>query len=547
MKKLTFYFLFFSLSFFAKAQNYSDIVKIKHVLTNTHLHSHAINYGHPQSSGQQQVTAFGGADDNDYWVIKPEHGNNNRSGSVRHGDVIRLEHYLTRRNLHSHAGIPSPMTGQQEVTCFGENGIGDSNDNWRIEIDGGGTWAANRRIRLIHINTNHALHSHAGHAHPQWTAGQQEVTGFGGRDDNDWWVLTEIKPRVMTRFDPVKHGYKFANNFTVQTQIAGFNGPTFGGLCGGMVYSALDYFHAGIAIPQQNFMPAEGMPLQSYIWQRQQQSAFPNADKWIEYGTNLWGSRNRDFFNWGLQLGSGRLGELMSKIDRGEPVPLGLQACGNDCRCPDGDCPGSHQVLAIGYEMGRYKGDLGANIEDLSIFVYDPNYPGRTMTLRPDVNGAMYLYREEGPTGVGTCRWRAYFTDMKYTRANPPAISNLPNELVATFVTGGDDLRGGKDNVHLVLLLRSGATLRFDNVNNGRRWVDNSTQSISRPLDQNVRRGDIAGVRVEFTGSGGMGGDNWNLDKLTIRLSGETHPLFHEEGTPLFRFTGDHRSREFRF
>ncbi|MBP6809927.1 MAG: hypothetical protein KA138_00290 [Saprospiraceae bacterium] len=194
MKKLTFYFLFLSLSFFAKAENYGDIVKIKHVLTNTHLHSHAIHYGHPQSSGQQQVTAFGGADDNDYWVIKSEHGNNNRSGSVRHGDVIRLEHYLTRRNLHSHAGIPSPVTGQQEVTCFGENGNGDSNDNWRIEIDGGDTWAANRRIRLIHINTNHALHSHAGHAHPQWTAGQQEVTGFGGRDDNDWWVLTEIKP-----------------------------------------------------------------------------------------------------------------------------------------------------------------------------------------------------------------------------------------------------------------------------------------------------------------------------------------------------------------
>ncbi|MBP6809926.1 MAG: membrane dipeptidase [Saprospiraceae bacterium] len=193
MKKLTFYFLFLSLSFFAKAQNYGDIVKIKHVLTNTHLHSHAIHYGHPQSSGQQQVTAFGGADDNDYWVIKSEHGNNNRSGSVRHGDVIRLEHYLTRRNLHSHAGIPSPVTGQQEVTCFGENGNGDSNDNWRIEIDGGDTWAANRRIRLIHINTNHALHSHAGHAHPQWTAGQQEVTGFGGRDDNDWWVLTELR------------------------------------------------------------------------------------------------------------------------------------------------------------------------------------------------------------------------------------------------------------------------------------------------------------------------------------------------------------------
>ena len=352
--------------------------------------------------------------------------------------------------------------------------------------------------------------------------------------------------RVMTRFNPSVHGFKFVNNFTVQTQIAGFNGPTFSGLCGGMVYSALDYFHAGMTIPQQNYMPAEGMPLQSYIWRRQQQSALPNADKWIEYGFNPFGNRNREFFNWGLQLGSGRLGELMSKIDRGEPVPLGLQSCGNDCRCPNGNCPGSHQVLAIGYEMGRYRGDLGANIEDLSIFVYDPNYPNRTMTLRPDVNGAMYLYREESQLN-NTCRWRAYFTDMRYTRTTPPTISNLPNELVARFVTGGDDLRGGNDNVNLVLLLRSGTPLRFDNVNERRRWVDNSTQNISKPLPSNLRRGDIVGVRIEFTGSGGMGGDNWNLDKLTITLRNETLPIFNQEGHPLVRFTGDNRAREFRF
>lgn len=137
MKQTILLFLSLSLGFLLKAQNYGDIVKIKHVLTNTHLHSHAINYGHPNSSGQQQVTAFGGADDNDFWVIKAGHGMNSRSGSINHGDVIRLEHYLTRRNLHSHAGIPSPVSGQQEVTCFGDNGNGDSNDNWRIEIEGG--------------------------------------------------------------------------------------------------------------------------------------------------------------------------------------------------------------------------------------------------------------------------------------------------------------------------------------------------------------------------------------------------------------------------
>jgi hypothetical protein len=35
------------------------------------------------------------------------------------------------------------------------------------------------------------LHSHAWQTHPTYTAGQQEVTGYSLRDDNDWWYLFE--------------------------------------------------------------------------------------------------------------------------------------------------------------------------------------------------------------------------------------------------------------------------------------------------------------------------------------------------------------------
>jgi dolichyl-phosphate-mannose--protein O-mannosyl transferase len=167
---------------------YGDVIKIKHYATGQHLHSHNLNYGHTGSSGQQQVTAYGGSDDNDYWVIKVAHGSTPQTHAVvRHNDIIRLEHFLTRRNLHSHSGYPSPVTGQQETTCWGANGEGDSNDNWRIEVEGGGVWKAGTRIRLIHVNSNHALHSHSGYSHPQWTHGQQEVTSYVGRDDNDFW------------------------------------------------------------------------------------------------------------------------------------------------------------------------------------------------------------------------------------------------------------------------------------------------------------------------------------------------------------------------
>ncbi len=175
---------------------YGQVIKLSHVWSGRTLHSHALNYGHAGGSGQQQVTCFDGSDDNDLWRVKGAHGtpDNHKVGQdVRNGDIIRLEHVLTRRNLHSHAGIVSPVTRQQEVTCFGDNGNGDGNDDWRVELDGSGYWSSANRLRLIHVPSNAALHSHLGFKHSQWTAGQQEVTGFGPRDANDWWWLLEVR------------------------------------------------------------------------------------------------------------------------------------------------------------------------------------------------------------------------------------------------------------------------------------------------------------------------------------------------------------------
>lgn len=353
--------------------------------------------------------------------------------------------------------------------------------------------------------------------------------------------ISAIAAPVMTRFNPSDHGFKFVNRFR-NIFISELNWTT-SGLCGGMSYAVLDYFRAGMRIPQQDFMPAEGTTLQSYLYNRQVNSIERNLDKWAEYGSNPWGWRNREFFNWGLEFGGGRLGELRQRIDRGEPVPLGLQECGGDCGCPGG-CPKSHQVLAIGYDLGRYNGNPSVNAEDVSIFVYDPNFPNRVLTLKPRVAGAMYSYEEEPNQ-----RWRAYFVDTKYTSNRPPAIADRPNEVIVQFVTGGDDLRGGNDNVHLVLLLRSGRTIRFENINDRRRWIDNSSQTVTRSLPSGMRPEDIVGVRLETTFGGGIGGDNWNLDRIQVRvrLNGTNQTLFDQSGAPLVRFTGDQRVREFRF
>src|SRR5262245_30775460 len=185
-----------------------------------------------------------------------------------------------------------------------------------------------------------------------------------------------------TKFDPAKHGFRFVNSFQ-NDFIPALNIRT-SGLCNGMSYAALDYYFANRPVPNQTYRPANRTPLQSYLYDRNVTSIKRNLDKWIELGFNPFGIRDNEFFEWGLRgFNGGRLQELRASIDRGIPVPLGLSGCNNT---------GNHCVIAIGYDLGRYKGDLKANKGDLKIFVCDPNYPQQTMTLVPDLGRHYYTY-----------------------------------------------------------------------------------------------------------------------------------------------------------
>jgi dolichyl-phosphate-mannose--protein O-mannosyl transferase len=43
-------------------------------------------------------------------------------------------------------------------------------------------------VRLIHVLSGFALHSHRGVEHLEYTSCQQEVTCFAQRDENDLWT-----------------------------------------------------------------------------------------------------------------------------------------------------------------------------------------------------------------------------------------------------------------------------------------------------------------------------------------------------------------------
>lgn len=71
-----------------------------------------------------QVTTYTHKDDNNRWLVKKYNkdlvNDDGEVELVRHGDLIRLEHVVTHRNLHSHRE-PAPISKKHlQVTGYGE-------------------------------------------------------------------------------------------------------------------------------------------------------------------------------------------------------------------------------------------------------------------------------------------------------------------------------------------------------------------------------------------------------------------------------------------
>ncbi|XP_059108885.1 protein O-mannosyl-transferase 2 isoform X1 [Peromyscus eremicus] len=165
---------------------YGSVITVKNLrMAIGYLHSHRHLYPEGIGARQQQVTTYLHKDYNNLWIIKKHNTNTDPLDPsfpvefVRHGDIIRLEHKETTRNLHSHYH-EAPLTRKHyQVTGYGINGTGDSNDFWRIEVVnrkfGNRIKVLRSRIRLIHLVTGCVLGS-SGKILPKWGWEQLEVT-----------------------------------------------------------------------------------------------------------------------------------------------------------------------------------------------------------------------------------------------------------------------------------------------------------------------------------------------------------------------------------
>ncbi|OQD60030.1 hypothetical protein PENPOL_c030G09946 [Penicillium polonicum] len=175
------------------------------------LHSHVQTF--PEGSMQQQVTCYHHKDANNDWFIYPNRQEPDYDATadlrfVGDGDVIRLIHGQTGRNLHSHA-IPAPVTkSHHEVSSYGNITIGDDKDHWKVEVVDDVASRDRSRIRTLTtaFRLRHPVlgcYLRAGNVNlPQWGFKQIETTCTKENKPGDVYTHWNVESHTNDRLPP---------------------------------------------------------------------------------------------------------------------------------------------------------------------------------------------------------------------------------------------------------------------------------------------------------------------------------------------------------
>lgn len=86
--------------------------------------------------------------------------------------------------------------------------------------------------------------------------------------------------------------------------------------------------------------------------------------------------------------------------------------------------------------------------------------------------------------------------------------------------TGNDDLRGGNDNCDVTIELANRKTITVRNANRGSAWNGWTDHTVSIPIPSGgLRGGDVRRVVLHTAFGGGMGGDNWNVQRIQLKAT----------------------------
>ncbi|XP_013923564.1 PREDICTED: protein O-mannosyl-transferase 2 [Thamnophis sirtalis] len=184
---------------------YGSVITLKNLrMAGGYLHSHWHLYPEGVGARQQQVTAYLHKDLNNLWIIRKH--NLNR-GFLTHllisllGEMPIQSSVILEWTLPKSSGL-YPVEILKNSLVFSnillsvENGSGDSNDFWRIEVvgrkDGKRIKVLRSQIRLVHLATTCILGS-TGKTLPKWGWEQVEVTctPYQKETPNTLWNIEE--------------------------------------------------------------------------------------------------------------------------------------------------------------------------------------------------------------------------------------------------------------------------------------------------------------------------------------------------------------------
>jgi hypothetical protein len=219
--------------------------------------------------------------------------------------------------------------------------------------------------------------------------------------DGDTGMVTPARTRA---FVPSDHAFAFANDWpavpavSVPLVIGSIGiGNAARGLCGGMVFAALDYWHARVVPPPGR--PDAGTPMFRFVVRRLVASWCIPAGVGRYYRW-MWRSdadlaRRTILRQWPA---------VRASLDAGAPAALGVVTVASANPLLLG---ANHQVLAYGYSIAG---------TEITLRVYDPNRgPDDTICIR---------FREDGHAfshNLGLERPVRGFFVTRYARAGPPA------------------------------------------------------------------------------------------------------------------------------
>jgi hypothetical protein len=183
-------------------------------------------------------------------------------------------------------------------------------------------------------------------------------------------------PPCATGFLPSRDAFAFANDWppapaiTLPVPVRPLEiGNAAAGLCGGMVFAALDYWHAGRTPPDAR--PGPGSPLYKYLVRRliaswHLPSGVARCYGWMnlpdgDSRLDLLGRRILSERGVSSRTVCAQWPRLRASLDDGAPAAIGLvtMASTNPARLRH-----NHQALAFGYEVAG---------SEVTIRLYDPN------------------------------------------------------------------------------------------------------------------------------------------------------------------------------